>query len=58
VTHHSFEKGLEKSFRKPKTDALEPSLEPTRPHKFAASRQKWECARFLSTWIADMPDSD
>jgi hypothetical protein len=46
---HSFDMRLEKSFRKPNTDASEPSPEPTRPHRYSASMQKWECPRFLST---------
>jgi hypothetical protein len=32
--------GLEKSFRKLKTNASEPSLEPTRLYQYKASRQK------------------
>ncbi len=37
LTRHFFEKGLEKSYRKPKTNASEPLLDPTRLHQYEAS---------------------
>jgi hypothetical protein len=49
---------LEKSFKKLKNNASELSLEPTRPHPYATSRQKWECPLCLSIWIAGRPDFD
>jgi hypothetical protein len=58
LTHHIFEKGLEKSYRKPKTDASEPLLEPTRLHQYEAFWLKWECSRCLFTWMAGKPDFD
>jgi hypothetical protein len=56
LTRHSSEKGLEKSYRKPKIDALEPLLEPIRLRRYKASRQKWECPRCPFTWMAGKPD--
>jgi hypothetical protein len=58
LTHHLFEKGLEKSYRKPKTDATELLLEPTRLHQYEAFWLKWEYPRCLFTWTAGKPDFD
>jgi hypothetical protein len=58
LTRHFSKKGLEKSYRKPKTDASEPLLEPTRLHQYEASWLKWECPRCLFTWTAGKPDFD
>jgi hypothetical protein len=53
-----FEEGLEKSYRKLETNASELSLEPTRLHQNEASGQKWECPRYLLTWMEGKPDFD
>ncbi len=58
LTRHSFKMGLKKSFRKQRSVTSEPSLEPTRPHWYAASRQKWESPHRLFTWTAGKPDFD
>jgi hypothetical protein len=58
MTGQFCEKGLEKSYRKPKTDASEPSLEPTRLQQYKASRQMWEYPRCLFTWVAGKPNFD
>ncbi len=44
------------SFKKSKTAVLEPSLGPTRPYQYVASRLKWAFSYFLSKWTAGKPD--
>jgi hypothetical protein len=46
---HFSEKGWGRSSRKLKTVASKPSLGPTRPHQYEASRQKWASPHCLST---------
>jgi hypothetical protein len=50
--------GLERNFRKLRTNASDLLPEPTRLHQFEASRQKLEWLRCLSIWMAGRPDSD
>ncbi len=51
-------KGLERSYRKLKTNASEPLLVPARPRQHGVSRQKWVYPRRPSTWTAGKPDFD
>ncbi len=56
LTCHFIEKGLEKIYRKPRTVASGPSLEPTSLHQYQASRLKWDYLRCLCTFMAGKPD--